>query len=418
MLAALAEPVESTSTSTSTSATTICPDPASKRAEASRANGRLSRGPTSLAGKERSRRNGCKEGLTGAGVVLPPDADAEVERRAAEFSRDFRPRNAIERELVRQMALGAWRREVLFTRILRHDARSNAARFATWEQDERIAATENGRRLGDDPEGAVARLQRSSAGCDWLVGRWTLLGNGLLSSDGDEGGPGCTWTDADLALALALDLLGLPAELRHLDRQAASVRSLCAQARSGSDEAVDGLLEIVAEQVAELEHRSEEVWEGVEQPRLEDWRSGVEMDLGPEGTRLRRYEAAADRLFRSAWTKLEGLRKERGVPLMHRSEREPAAEPAARPEPPASPSPEPAPRAVAPPPVRPETAVSAPAVRNDPSPVLDFWIGGPPTAGTGTGTALDADELFPNKTNPAPGRPAHGAQAARCGKPR
>jgi hypothetical protein len=68
--------------------------------------------------------------------------------------------------------------------------------------------------------------------------------------------------------------------------------------------------EIVEKEVAELETRSEEIWEEVEQPRLRDWRSGVEMDLGPEGTRLRRYAASADGLFRSAWTKLERLRKD------------------------------------------------------------------------------------------------------------
>src|SRR4051812_1606790 len=78
------------------------------RAEASRANGRLSRGPTTPEGKERSRRNGCKDGLTGKGVVLPEAAAAEVARREVEFAREFRPRDAVERELVRQMALGAW----------------------------------------------------------------------------------------------------------------------------------------------------------------------------------------------------------------------------------------------------------------------------------------------------------------------
>ena len=60
------------------------------------------------------------------------------------------------------------------------------------------------------------------------------------------------------------------------------------QARSGSDEAVTELREIIAEEVAELEHRIEEVWEGIEQPRLQDWSAGLEIDLGPDGTRLRR----------------------------------------------------------------------------------------------------------------------------------
>src|SRR4051812_30484949 len=149
------------------------------RAEASRANGRRSRGPTTPEGKARSRRNGCKDGLTGKGIVLPPDAAAEVDRREAEFARDFRPRDAVERELVRQMALGSWRREVLAIRIVRHDARTGATKFANWEQDGQVAAVELGRRLGDDPEAAVARLRRSSAGCDWLIERWRLLGNGL-----------------------------------------------------------------------------------------------------------------------------------------------------------------------------------------------------------------------------------------------
>ena len=140
---------------------------------------------------------------------------------------------------------------MLAIRIVQHDARMNAARFANWEQDEQLAAAELGRRLGDDPEAAVVRLQRSSAGCDWLIGRWTLLGNGL--STAEEGGPGCTWTDADLALAL--DLLGRPAELRHLDDWPGRLESLRAQARSGSDEAVAELREIVADEVAELERR-------------------------------------------------------------------------------------------------------------------------------------------------------------------
>jgi hypothetical protein len=143
----------------------------SARAEASRANGRMSRGPVTEEGKARSRRNGCKDGLTGKGVVLPEVAAAEVQRREDEYVREFRPRDAVERELVRQMALGSWRSRELAIRIVEHDARVSAARFANWVEDEQIAAVELGRRLGEDPEAAVAQLKRTSAGCDWLVGR-------------------------------------------------------------------------------------------------------------------------------------------------------------------------------------------------------------------------------------------------------
>ena len=405
MSAALAEPLDAVLK------TTICPSTA--RGEASRANGRLSHGPTSLEGKARSRRNGCKEGLTGAGIVLPPDAAAEVERREADYVRSFRPRNVIERELVRQMALGAWRREVLVRRIIRHDARMNSARFANWEQDEQIKAAELGRRLGDDPEGILSRLECSSAGCDWLISRWTLLGNGL--STADEGGPRCTWTDSDLALAL--DLLGMPAELRHLDHQTARLESLHERSRSGSDEAVTELRQIVTEEVAELELQREDVWEAVEQPRLQDLCSGLEIDLGPDGMRLRRYEMAADRLFRSAWTKLERLRKERGEPLIRYCKNWHAAPPVARPAPPAAPvsetvpsAPAPVPaasRAPSPAPAPPEFVIPAPARLDDSATVLDFWVGGPPRPGINLGSLLQ------NKTNPTPNQAANGGRAAR-----
>src|SRR5436309_13589141 len=126
MSAAIAEPRDAiTTTDTNTNSRTA-------RADASRANGRLSRGPTSPEGKSRSRCNGCKDGLTGAGIVLPPAAAAEVERREAGFARDLRPRNDVECELVRQMALGAWRSHELGMRIFRHDAQMNVTRFANW----------------------------------------------------------------------------------------------------------------------------------------------------------------------------------------------------------------------------------------------------------------------------------------------
>lgn len=381
---------------------TVPSQPSSARAEASKANGRRSNGPTSPEGKERSRRNSCKDGLTGKGVVLPPDAAAEVDRREAGFARDFQPRNAVERELVRQMALGSWRSGVLVTRIIEHDARVNAARFANWVEDERLAAVELGHRLGEDAEAAAAQLKRTSAGCEWLVGRWELLGNGL--STAEEGGPDCRWTDGDLALAL--DLLGRPAGLRHLDEWPVWLESLRAGARSGSAEAADELRKLVTTQIAELETRGEEAWEEIEEPRLRDWQAGLEIDLGAEGTRLHRYEAAADRLFRSAWRKLEQLRKERGEPLMPGTACGLAPEPAAPCEPPEAPPPETAHPATAQAPARPEDAFPGPSLRSDPAaPVLDFWAGGSPRPTINPGYSSG------NKTNPARSMQAKGGLA-------
>jgi hypothetical protein len=101
MSAALAEPLDAVATVDTDFTRNV--HRSTVRAEASWANGRLSRGPVTPEGKALSRRNGCKDGLTGAGVVLPPAAAAEVERREAEFANDLRPRSAVERELVRRV---------------------------------------------------------------------------------------------------------------------------------------------------------------------------------------------------------------------------------------------------------------------------------------------------------------------------
>ena len=153
------------------------------------------------------------------------------------------------------------------------------------------------------------------------------------------------------------------------------------------------------------------------------WQAGLGIDLGAEGTRLRRYEAAAERLFRSAWRKLEQLRKERGEPLCPGDARGPMpvaaapARPAARPAPArvAEPAPAPAPpRAAAPAPakppvVRPQRPPGADAVRRSgaggPRP-LDRWA-----APGAAERPSDRDVRLFDKTNPSPdpaGRPSRG----------
>jgi hypothetical protein len=390
MSAALAEPLDAVATAHTDSTTHIRTSTA--RAEASRANGRLSRGPVTPEGKARSRRNGCKDGLTGAGVVLPPSAAADVEHREAEFANDFRPRTAVERELVRQMALASWRSHELSLRIIQHDTRITAARWANWEQDEQIAAAELGRRLGDDPEAVVAQLQRSSTGCNWLIERWRLLDGAVVGPE--EGGPVCAWTDADLALAL--NLLARPVELRHLDGDTRRLEALRDQAHSGSEEAVAELREIIAGKVAALEKRSEEIWEEVEQPLLRDLHAGAMIDLGVEGTRLRRYEAAADRLFRSAWTKLERLRNERGEPLITRSASAAGPEPATLPSAASGPAVSTAARYV--------QEVLGRLQRDDAVDArLDLWACGPPRNG------VHREHSPQNKANPT--RPTHDGRS-------
>ena len=293
---------------------------------------------------------------------------------------------------------------MLAIRIVEHDARVNAARFANWVEDEQLAAVELGRRLGDDPEAAVAQLKRTSAGCDWLIGRWRLLGNGL--STAEEGGPDCS---VDRRRPGAGPGPARPAEGTAPPGRVAGLAGVAPRrgpvGLGGSRGRIAGDHRDAGRRAGSAD---EEVWEEIEQPRLRDWQAGVEIDLGAEGTRLRRYEAAADRLFRSAWRKLERLRKERGEPLMPRTERGPAPEPAARAtRPRRRPPPAPPPAAA---PARPEAVFPELSLLGDPAaPVLDFWVGGPPRPGMNSGNSSR------DKTNPAPGRHAKGGRAGLPG---
>jgi hypothetical protein len=75
----------------------------------SKANGLKSSGPKTAEGKSRSSRNALKHGLTGAGIVLPIEDAAEVDRRQRTLESEMKPSGELGRTLVRRMALLAVR---------------------------------------------------------------------------------------------------------------------------------------------------------------------------------------------------------------------------------------------------------------------------------------------------------------------
>ncbi len=78
---------------------------------ANRENAARSTGPKTVEGKERSRANALKHGLTGAGVALTTEDAAEVERVFVAFEADFRPTDEMGRILIRRAATCAVRME-------------------------------------------------------------------------------------------------------------------------------------------------------------------------------------------------------------------------------------------------------------------------------------------------------------------
>ena len=78
---------------------------------ANQQNAQRSTGPKTPEGKEQSRKNALKHGLTGAGVVLPEADAAEVERRAVAFAEELLAVGEVEKALARLAALNSVRAE-------------------------------------------------------------------------------------------------------------------------------------------------------------------------------------------------------------------------------------------------------------------------------------------------------------------
>jgi hypothetical protein len=81
------------------------------RIRANQQNAAKSTGPKTVEGKEKSRRNSLKHGLTGSGTVLPETDLAEVERRRVAFSEEMMVIGEIGQALVRRAALNSVRME-------------------------------------------------------------------------------------------------------------------------------------------------------------------------------------------------------------------------------------------------------------------------------------------------------------------
>jgi hypothetical protein len=126
--------------------------PASEaRILANQANAAKSTGPRTPEGKERSRANALKHGMTGEGIVLPNEDAAEVERRLAAFQDELKPTGEVGRALVRRAA-------VLSVRMDRGVSQETAA------LSERVRRAEADFVAPEDlDEGEVARL-RAEAG--------------------------------------------------------------------------------------------------------------------------------------------------------------------------------------------------------------------------------------------------------------
>jgi len=242
-----------------------------------------------------------------------PEADAEaVEARKILWRETYRPSSDEHEWLFELVVVNSVRLD--HCRRLETELRTQEARRARlfWDEDRRLDAEAAGTALARRPALTVRILRRSPQGCDWLAGRWVALGRAF-----DEAG---SWTAAQRALAL--NLLGTPAELR--------------EAVSLEDPA--GL---AAREVAHLERLRADALDELDDAEREAAEIGLDVAPSRALARLRRYEAACHRRYQWAHDRLTGRRPcGAGAPRLGP---EPAAPPPFDPPPPPAPAPAPVP---------------------------------------------------------------------------
>ena len=267
---------------------------------ANRRNAARSTGPKTPEGKERSRQNALKHGLTGQGVALPTEDKAEIESRFASLQGQMRPKSDAGEELVRRVAFLT----VRLRRCEKHETSETARRIrhaiARFD-DERLAAVEaQAAKLYEEPATTVRRLQMTPEGIDWLLNEWAILRADLNHEDKNR------WTtnhrsrfDTLLGLnpggyriarimALSEAVLG---GLYHLDKK--DGEGLDAPART--EWARGELTRLIDVEVARLnEVRGRIDHEAIAADRAEAVDRAL-FDASPESILARKYEAATER---------------------------------------------------------------------------------------------------------------------------
>ena len=343
------------------------------RIAANRLNARKSTGPKTEAGKERSRANAVKHGLTGAGVAISPEEAEAVERRLAGLEAALRPTTELSRSLTRRAAILSVRMERAAVQEAAAISRNVRAAESDFDEAREAEVDALFEALKDDPAVAVRHLLRMPEGVDRMVAAWSDLRADLILGDGSR------WTLDHTTMATLLsgrkpggfgvsrfDALARAARGDGSLLGAEEGAGLSPEARRGwARRALAGLID---EAVRKLEaHRATLDLEAIAADRAGAADVAL-FDPSRAATLARKYEAAAEREFHRA------LREVRVLEAA--AAKDQPAPPAPVPAPPlASFSPAPIPRPPAPP-IPAEPSRFAPI---EGSTYVPFTIGRPPT---------------------------------------
>jgi hypothetical protein len=248
---------------------------------ANRRNARLSTGPKTADGKERSRANALKHGL--CSIVVVAEDPEHITTRSRELFFALKPQNAHHLWLVDEAAVVSLRIDRIERQERRiRDKRSLRAELF-WDDDRKLEAIRLGATIRSNPDEVVEALKRTPQGCEWLMARWAMLAHAADLKT--------TWTPAQKRLAF--DLLATPEEFRDGFEPGASL-DFDGQVSEGSTD----FAAIARREIAALKERRDAV-EGFD----EALQSIAVADLAndeedPELKKLRRYETTLHSRFR------------------------------------------------------------------------------------------------------------------------
>ena len=289
---------------------------------ANRQNAARSTGPKTAEGKERSRRNALKHGLTGAGVVLPTEDLPAIEARFNDFAADLQPVGGVALFLVQRAALLAVRLDRsalhetarLTAGILEGDHADEAKDEADWDD----AMSQLFDRILVHPSATRQEFLTRSEGVTHLIAAFLSIRDELTKRDG------IGWTKSHgrlLESLLGHDPGTLPARSKLL---ADVVLGDFTQLKGGEALTFDDngkrawargrLVTLINDEVRQLEAHQTTLPVVIDPARIRRIAQHRALfDTSKEAILARKYEAATERTFFRILTELRKIRTEQAT---------------------------------------------------------------------------------------------------------
>ncbi len=295
---------------------------AEERSRINKDNASHSRGPTSEAGRDKSKYNALKHGGRAETLVLPNEDPDTVQALRDQWDDFYQPRSPAEAAYIDKAVLALRKAERLRRaedQSLDEQVRSAEDHFDEEREDEveRLAAT-----LKEDPAAAVRALRRSAAGCCWLLEQWDDL-----KTDLDRYGAWIAPSRRDLAIRLRgmrpeafredgdVFWLRLSNLYVHEERYTKAIcwmlepervpdtmrASVAENILPVPELSRQWLLDLVADEVADLKEVEEYLRVEIEEPARAGAAERALVLEGPEGQRLHRYQVTAENDFHRAY---------------------------------------------------------------------------------------------------------------------